>query len=68
VEFFIDRNLGTRIFPEILREAGLVIHLHQDYFPQQEKDRVWIARPALEDGRSSVRTRGSHVTSSRSMR
>lgn len=48
MEFFIDRNLGTRIFPEILREAGLVIHLHQDYFPQQEKDRVWIARPALE--------------------
>jgi hypothetical protein len=48
VEFFVDRNLGTRIFPGVLREAGLILHLHQDYFPQQEKDHVWIAKPAAE--------------------
>lgn len=48
MEFFTDRNLGTGIFPRILREAGLVVRLHQDYFPQAEPDPVWVTKAARE--------------------
>ncbi|HKP74680.1 MAG TPA: hypothetical protein VJT67_04020 [Longimicrobiaceae bacterium] len=46
MEFFADRNLGTRIFPAILRDAGLVVHLHQDHFPQNAPDVLWVAKAA----------------------
>jgi hypothetical protein len=46
LEFFADRNLGTRVFPLILREAGVVVHLHQDYFPQDAPDVEWVPEVA----------------------
>lgn len=42
MEFFADRNLGTRLFPELLRRFGLTIHVHQDYFPQDAPDVDWM--------------------------
>lgn len=46
MEFFADRNLGTRIFPVILRQAGVVVHFHQDYFPQGALDVEWVPEVA----------------------
>jgi PIN like domain len=40
--FFIDRSIGKHIFPGILREAGIVIEVHDDHFNQDEADTVWI--------------------------
>jgi hypothetical protein len=42
VEFFADRNLGVNAFPRILREHGVVVHPHQDYFPPAADDVDWM--------------------------
>lgn|GEM_PF-1471602 len=42
MEFFADRNLGTRLFPELLRREGLTIHLHQDHFAPDAADVDWM--------------------------
>jgi hypothetical protein len=42
VEFFADRNLGARRFPAILRAAGVTLDVHQDHFPQDALDVVWM--------------------------
>jgi hypothetical protein len=39
-------TLGTRIFPAVLRQAGVVVHLHQDYFPQGAPDVEWVPEVA----------------------
>lgn len=39
--FFTDRDLGTR-FPEILSAAGLAVRKHQDLFPPDCPDEVWL--------------------------
>lgn len=44
--FFIDRDLGNRIFPEVLREAGILIARHNDHFEQNAPDAVWIPEVA----------------------
>jgi len=41
--FFVDRNLGRHIFPGRLREAGVQLEIHDDHFPPDEQDPVWIA-------------------------
>ena len=41
--FFVDRNLGRHIFPGRLREAGVQLETHDDHFPPDEQDPVWIA-------------------------
>jgi hypothetical protein len=46
LEFFADRNLGTRIFPVVLRQAGDIVHLHQDHFPQGAPDVEWVPEVA----------------------
>jgi hypothetical protein len=46
LEFFADRNLGTRIFPVVLRKAGVIVHLHQDHFPQGAPDVEWVPEVA----------------------
>ncbi|MBA2243867.1 MAG: hypothetical protein H0W11_02855 [Gemmatimonadetes bacterium] len=46
MEFFADRNVGTQIFNTILRQAGLTIHAHQDYFPQSADDVDWLPEVA----------------------
>lgn len=42
MEFFADRSLGSKIFPPILREAGVIVHLHEDYFHQAASDVDWV--------------------------
>ena len=46
MEFFADRNLGVKIFPAILRAEGIVVHLHQDHFPQDAADVDWMPEVA----------------------
>jgi hypothetical protein len=43
--FFIDRDLGPRTFPAILRTAGLRVEIHDDHFPDDRRpaaDHVWL--------------------------
>jgi hypothetical protein len=46
VEFFADRNLGRYDFPATLREAGIVVHAHDDHFPPASRDVEWLQRVA----------------------
>lgn len=41
--FFIDRSLGRKVIPDALRAAGEEVRVHDDYFPQDAKDEVWLA-------------------------
>jgi predicted nuclease of predicted toxin-antitoxin system len=41
--FFVDRSLGRRIITDALREAGEDVRVHDDHFPQDAKDEVWLA-------------------------
>ncbi|HEX2207278.1 MAG TPA: hypothetical protein VHG93_06310 [Longimicrobium sp.] len=43
---FADRNLGVNIFPAILRAKGIIVHLHQDHFPQNAADADWMPEVA----------------------
>jgi hypothetical protein len=45
-EFFADRNCGGRIFPEALRQAGIVVHRHDDHFGEDAEDGVWLPEVA----------------------
>jgi len=42
VIFFTDRDLG-KIFPQILRDAGLTVEKHDDRFDQNTPDEVWLS-------------------------
>lgn len=46
MEFFADRNLGVNVFPAILRAEGIIVHLHQDHFPQDAADVDWMPEVA----------------------
>ena len=46
MEFFADRNLGVHVFPSIVRESGVTVHLHQDHFPQNAADVEWMPEVA----------------------
>ncbi len=46
MEFFADRNLGVNTFPEILRAAGIAVHVHQDHFPPDAPDVDWMPEVA----------------------
>ncbi len=39
--YFTDRDLGRR-FPQILRDAGLVVQAHDDHFSPTTPDAEWI--------------------------
>jgi len=41
--FFVDRSLGRKIIPEALRNANEVVKAHDDLFPQNTADTVWLA-------------------------
>lgn len=41
--FFVDRSLGRRIVPDLLRQVGEDVRVHDDHFPQNAEDRVWLA-------------------------
>lgn len=40
--FFTDRNLGTQ-FPGILKAAGLHVEEHDNHFPPNTSDEMWLA-------------------------
>lgn len=42
VEFFADRILGSRIFPEIVRQSGITLHRHTDHFAHDALDHEWL--------------------------
>lgn len=44
-EYFTDRDLGRR-FPQLLRDAGLVVHAHDDHFGPSTPDASWITEVA----------------------
>ena len=43
--FFTDRDLG-KLFPQILRNAGLNVERHDDYFSETTDDSVWLPEVA----------------------
>ena len=57
--FFVDRSLGRRIIPGALRAVGATVELHDDHFPQDAQDQVWLA----EAGKRSwaVLTKDKHI-------
>lgn len=42
LRFFLDRNLGREKLAGLLREAGFVIQVHDDYYKRDEADNVWL--------------------------
>src|SRR5260221_14400832 len=40
--FFIDRSLGRKIIAKALRDAGEEVMVHDDHFPQNTRDEVWL--------------------------
>ena len=40
--FFIDRSLGVEPIRTELINAGLTVEIHDDHFPRDEEDRVWL--------------------------
>jgi hypothetical protein len=41
--FFIDRSLGIEPLRSALVSAGLTVEIHDDHFPRDEEDRVWLS-------------------------
>jgi hypothetical protein len=39
--FFTDRDLG-KLFPELLRKAGIKVETHSDHFQDDATDETWI--------------------------
>jgi len=40
--FFVDRCLGRRIIPEMLRSAGEIVRAHDEVFRQDTRDEKWL--------------------------
>jgi PIN like domain len=40
--FFVDRSLGRRVIPDALRAAGAPVELHDNHFPQDAQDQMWL--------------------------
>jgi predicted nuclease of predicted toxin-antitoxin system len=40
--FFVDRSLGRKVIPDALRAAGVEARVHDEFFPQDAKDEVWL--------------------------
>jgi hypothetical protein len=43
ITFFIDRSLGAEIFATALRDAGCTVVVHDDRFPANTPDQIWLA-------------------------
>jgi predicted nuclease of predicted toxin-antitoxin system len=42
IVFFIDRCLGKKTVVEALRNAGAIVKIHDDCFPQDTPDEEWL--------------------------
>ena len=40
--FFVERSLGRKKVAEALRQAGIAVEIHEDHFPSDAKDEVWL--------------------------
>ena len=40
---FVDRSLGGKVVPDALRAAGERVERHDDHFPADTPDHVWLA-------------------------
>lgn len=45
--FFLDRSLGKIRIATALRQAGAIVHIHDDYFPPNAKDEDWLTQVGL---------------------
>ncbi len=57
--FFVDRSLGARVVVEGLRAAGETVQAHDDLFPQDTDDEVWL--PAVGEKRWVVLTKDVRI-------
>lgn len=56
---FIDRCLGSKIVPEVLRDAGVDIRIHDELFEQNELDNNWL--PVVGAKGWAVLTEDGHI-------
>ena len=49
VTFFLDRSLGAKVVATALRNAGWSVVTHDQVFPQDTPDQVWLARAGAEN-------------------
>lgn len=40
--FFLDRSLGKELIAKALREAGVVVEVHDDHFRPDARDEEWL--------------------------
>jgi predicted nuclease of predicted toxin-antitoxin system len=40
--FFLDRSLGSKHVAHALRAAGVTVEIHNDHFPQDARDEIWL--------------------------
>ena len=40
--FFLDRSLGNKIIATALRQAGVIVEIHDDHFSIDAKDEDWL--------------------------
>lgn len=45
--FFLDRSLGKIRIATALRQAGAIVHIHDDYFLPNAKDEDWLTQVGL---------------------
>jgi hypothetical protein len=46
--FFVDRSLGGKVVAQALRQQGEKVIVHDDVFPQDAFDEVWLTRAGTE--------------------
>ena len=62
---FVDRSLGKKM-GRLLRDAGAIVELHDDHFPQTEQDKDWI--PDVTDRGWVILTKDKNIRRSRGER
>jgi len=46
--FFVDRSLGGKVVAQALRQQGEKVIVHDDVFPQDAFDEVWLTQAGAE--------------------
>lgn len=47
--FFVDRSLGRKQVPSVLREAGVRVEIHDDHFDSNALDTEWLPEVAAKN-------------------
>jgi hypothetical protein len=58
--FFIDRSLGGKLLPAAIRATGRTVEAHDDHFPPETPDTVWISDVASR--RWIILTKDDNIT------